>query len=392
MYRPMLPTAPIIFLILSFSPLVAQEGSAPKRNSLPRYDSTLLLEKTSETSANVSFGDLDGDGNPDLVLAKGRHWPLRNRVLFGDGKGGIRDSLDLDTIANRTYSGRLADMDGDGDLDVVVSNDKPDSNLVYLNDGKGGFTAGPKFGKPEWPTRNTSIADMNRDGFPDIIVANRFRNDAGANYICLSNGGKSFDVNIPFARYASTTITPADFNNDGLIDLAVPHRNGGQGYIFFRTKKSGFDFNRVPFGPADATVRMAQAADFNNDGRLDLVAIDRERGVTIYFQHADRSFSAGDTVGGKIARPYALATGDLNMDGAADIIVGHVQAPSLVFFNSGSGKKFTPVSFGDAQGSVYGFAIGDFNRDGQLDIAAARSKAENCIYLASPAGKSDTAK
>jgi len=51
------------------------------------------LEKTSETSANASIGYLDGDGDLDVVLAKGRHWPLHNRILINDGHGGFsRDS------------------------------------------------------------------------------------------------------------------------------------------------------------------------------------------------------------------------------------------------------------------------------------------------------------
>src|ERR671913_1176726 len=91
--------------------------------SLPRFDRVLLLETTSETSANVHIGDLNGDGHLDVVLAKGRHWGLVDRVLLGDGGGRFPSAYDLGPAADRTYSGNLVDLDGDGDLDVVISND-----------------------------------------------------------------------------------------------------------------------------------------------------------------------------------------------------------------------------------------------------------------------------
>ena len=45
------------------------------------------LETVSETSSNASIGDLNGDGLPDTVLVKGRHWQVTSLVFFGDGKG-----------------------------------------------------------------------------------------------------------------------------------------------------------------------------------------------------------------------------------------------------------------------------------------------------------------
>src|ERR671910_3758234 len=106
---------------------------------VPRaFTTVVLLETTSETSANVSMGDLDGDGDLDLVLAKGRHDPLRDRVLLNNGRGAFVAS-DLGPTADRTYTAALADLDGDGDLDVLTSNDRPDRKLVYLNNGKGQF-------------------------------------------------------------------------------------------------------------------------------------------------------------------------------------------------------------------------------------------------------------
>ena len=169
-----------------------RSAAAPRADTFPTFDRVLLLEKTSETSANVSIGDVNGDGLLDIVLVKGRHWPLRDRVLLGDGAGHFKAGYDLGTASDRSYSGRLVDVDGDGDLDVVISNDAPDPKLVYLNDGKGHFHVGSTFGKPTWPTRNATIADINGDGLPDIVAANR-GDSTDANYICLNRGKGRFD-------------------------------------------------------------------------------------------------------------------------------------------------------------------------------------------------------
>ena len=114
------------------------------------FNTVIQLETTAETSANVSMGDLDGDGDLDLVLAKGRHDPLRDRVLLNDGKGGFVAS-DLGPAADRTYTAALADLDGDRDLDVVISNDTPDRKLVYLNNGKGVFRSAAHGESPSGP-------------------------------------------------------------------------------------------------------------------------------------------------------------------------------------------------------------------------------------------------
>src|SRR5436190_629108 len=252
-------------------------------DTFPNFDRMLLLESTSETSANVSIGDVNGDGHLDIVLVKGRHWPLVDRVLLGDGTGHFGKGYDLGTVADRSYSGRLVDIDGDGDLDVVISNDRPDPKLVYINDGKGHFRIGSTFGRPEWETRNASVADLNGDGLPDIVVANR-SDSSGANYVCFNKGGGRFDNDcVAFSREPATTITPADINGDGLIDLVVPFRDSGQSKVYLAGPKGTFAATRViPFGSNDATIRMAEVADLNGDGRLDIVAIDERRGTAIY--------------------------------------------------------------------------------------------------------------
>jgi hypothetical protein len=352
-------------------------------DTFPTFDRALLLEQTSETSANVSIGDVNGDGKLDVVLAKGRHWPLVDRVRLGDGAGHFKPAYDVGTASDRSYSGRLVDLDRDGDLDIVISNDAPDRKLAYLNDGKGHFSVGSEFGKPAWPTRNATVADVNGDGLPDIVVANRGPKNETTNYICLNKGSGRFDTDcVGFSREPATTITAADFNHDGLIDLAVPFRDAGQSRVYLAAPKGTFDSTHtVPFGPPNATIRMSEAADLDGDGLLDIVAIDERAGTAIYFGRRDGGFSEGVTVSGAKPTPYALAIADVNGDRKPDIVVGNVEAPSMVHFNDGSGRRFHTITIGDNKGTVYGFAIADVNGDGVVDIAAARSEAPNVLYF-----------
>lgn len=375
-------TAAALVAISLSSPVGVSHAQA----HLPQFDRVLLLETTSETSANASIGDVNGDGKPDIVLAKGRHWPLVDRVLLGDGTGGFAPARDLGTASDRSYAARLVDLDRDGDLDVVLSNDRPDPSLVYLNDGTGHFTVGSTFGKAEWPTRNASVADVNGDGLPDIIVANRYGKNPGGNYVCLNRGAGRFDDQcLRFSQESATTITPADVNHDGLVDLIVPHRDGGQSMVYRQQVRTGSAIGRepvfsgVPFGPADAAIRASESGDFNGDGMLDLVAIDEVHGVSLYAGVRDGGFAAGVSLGREQTAPYALAVGDLNADGLTDIVVGYVEAESVAYIRTGT--TFARVRFGDGRGTVYGFAIGDVNGDGQVDIAAGRSEAPNVLYF-----------
>lgn len=219
---------------------------------------------------------------------------------------------------------------------------------------------------------------------PDIIVANRFDRERAANYICLNRGAGRFDENcLAFSREPATTITAADFNRDGHVDLAVPHRDRGQSHVYINDGTAGFSNDRrVAFGPADARIRMAEAVDLDKDGVLDIVAIDEGRGVRACFGQKEGTFSPMVEIAGSTVRPYALATADLNRDGHSDVVVGHVKAPSTIYFNDGSGRRYTPIPFGDPNGAVYGFAIADLDDDGLMDIAAARSDATNVVYFA----------
>lgn len=82
--RPALPpskrilAASAALTLLLAPPAVGQRTSRTER---PRFDRVLLLEQTAETSANVSIGDLNGDGHPDLVLASWRRSRISMRAV-----------------------------------------------------------------------------------------------------------------------------------------------------------------------------------------------------------------------------------------------------------------------------------------------------------------------
>jgi hypothetical protein len=247
----------VVTVLVFFGGIVVAAG-APRS-----FNTVINLETTSEESANVSMGDLDGDGDLDIVLAKGRHSPLIDRVLLNDGSGSFVAS-DLGPTADRTYTAALADVDGDGDLDVLTSNDTPDKKLVYLNNGRGRFTVAGTWGVPEWSTRNASVADLNGDRRVDVIAANR----PGPSFVCLNQGGGHFATDcISIPSESATSIVPGDFDKDGFVDLAVPSRDGGQSHIYFNDGKAGFA-RRALFGPPDAAARVGAAADFNRGGSL----------------------------------------------------------------------------------------------------------------------------
>ncbi len=351
--------------------------------NVPEFPSiSVQLEEEGVTSANVSLGDLDNDGDLDIVLAKGRHWPLVEIVLTNDGGGSFSDPQEVSAIADRTYTAALSDLDGDGDLDLIVGNDRPDDKKIYKNDGLGSFTLHGTFGNADWATRNVTVVDLSGDNRPDIVVANRGGpRNLSANQICINDGsGSSFHCE-QLSAESATTIATGDFNNDGYEDLIVPHRDRGQSYIFLNDGAGNF-LDKRPVGPANSASRAVAVADLNGDAFRDILIGDAVKGgVRVYLNDGSSQFNSSFALGEKMGHVYSIAISDMDSDGHDDVILGNRLAPGAVLLNEGSENSFRAMRFGDGEGTVYGLSVGDVNSDGIPDIVTARSDAPNMLYL-----------
>jgi len=122
---------------------------------------------------SVSGGDLDGDGDTDLILG---YWasqkpPFPNPIFLNDGKGGFKYSGRFLPYYGTVAQIQLVDFDSDGDLDAFLT--APGQDQLYLNDGKAVFTnATKKIPVPQkyFGSRASAVGDLDGSGTPDLLV------------------------------------------------------------------------------------------------------------------------------------------------------------------------------------------------------------------------------
>ena len=173
-------------------------------------------------SNSIALGDIDGDGDLDIVVANygSSSSGAPNRVYKNDGMGSFTGT-DLSSELNDSYSIALDDLDGDGDLDIVVA-DYGSVNRVYKNDGMGVFT-GSNISSDSSDSSSIALGDLDGDGDLDIVVANygqvnRVYNNDGMGVFTGSN--ISTDVNF------SNSIALGDLDDDGDLDIVVANEPG----------------------------------------------------------------------------------------------------------------------------------------------------------------------
>ncbi|MDQ5824278.1 MAG: FG-GAP-like repeat-containing protein [Chloroflexota bacterium] len=182
---------------------------------------------------HVTTGDVNNDGNPDVVAANGDGDDVS--VLLGNGDGTLDKGTIFDAGENPLYVA-VGDLNGDGNADLVVPNSGSSNVSVFLGDGDGNFS-----GATDYPTgseddegpRSAVIADFNSDGKRDVAVANTASHTVA---VLLGDGagGLGAPTKFPVAE-GPRWIVAADFNRNGSLDLATVSRIDGTVSVLLNT-------------------------------------------------------------------------------------------------------------------------------------------------------------
>ena len=170
------------------------------------------------TPAYITIDDYNSDGNDDIAIALNGLKVKHIKMLFGNGDGTFLPPKKI-TGGNQSSFIVHHDMNLDGKTDLIASSPMRDSLSIYVGDGKGEFSKLEDFAGEKGP-HNIVAGDFTGDKVPDIVVCNR---RGGSISVIPGRGDGTFVY--PHFNYVvgsqPRSITGADFNRDGMMDIAV---------------------------------------------------------------------------------------------------------------------------------------------------------------------------
>lgn len=261
-----------------------------------------------EGASTVAVGDLNEDGNLDIVVGSYRGNVV---LLFGHGEGTFQQR-DAGNLAAGTYSLVLTDFNSDRHADLAIADYVTSRVHVLLGAGDGTLGAPLDTATGDIPLA-VGFGDFNMDGKEDLVTANADEGLDRTISLLIGNGDGTFQSWRGFSKGGALTVSAADLNEDGTLDLAI----GGFGSTVFIGDGSGgfdqdlsFQFHRE---------RSFSTCDLNGDNVTDLVAVNMSNGVGVLLGTAGTFTLKGFYNSGE--KPTATACQDVNGDGYRDVAV-----------------------------------------------------------------------
>jgi hypothetical protein len=336
---------------------------------------------TSAYPQSIAVADFNGDGKLDMAV------PVYSiggaagdvSILLGNGDGTFTAGPSVPATGQNANNAAVADFDGDGNMDIALS--LPDANeiQVVLGKGDGSFTALSPILLPGSYVYSVAAADLNGDGKPDLIATSCANQSL---IILLGNGDGTFtQKSTPGVGGCPSSVGVGDFNGDGILDLAVPLNTDATGVASTVTILIGNGdgtFTQKAESPATGDNPLSVAvADFNGDGILDLAVANtfvdsgQPGTVTVLLGNGDGTFTPTSVSPATGMLPYSVAVGDVNGDGKADLVTSNVASNTFtVLLGKGDGTFAPPLSPAAGTDSL-SVAVADFNGDGLADLAGA---------------------
>lgn len=288
----------------------------------------------------LAAGDVDGDGNLDLVVAAASSFDVR--VLRGDGAGGFQEHLRLRESFYAPFHPLLEDVDRDGRLDLLVVNEcnwpdaqRPGKLALLRGTTEGGFSPWAELPAGSAPSFAVWV-DVDRHHGKDLLVANWRSQDLS---LLLRQAGAKFAperrLSIPGASpiYALATL---DYDRDGAIDVATTDLDGRVHLLRGGKDLLAFDRSLITAG---AGTRDIDAADLDGDGFVDLVTADQKADGLSWFRGTPNGAFAAAIRLRVGSRPRSVSVVDLDADGHLDLVVANQGAASLSILYGGAAKS-----------------------------------------------------
>ena len=351
-------------------------GAMPGTFGLADLDKTLLFTPTRSFSAGeqvmvVLSEQVEADNG--AALLGGFSFQFWTQTAVNEGVFNTIDLFSTRTVPSQptqAYGGVATDFNGDGWLDISIVNEITADVRVFLNKGDGSGLYHDFLQPPTAVNDRASPsepADFNNDGLADLAVVNI---DTDTVSILLGHGDGTFapqqEVGVASAPRGVAVL---DADADGDVDI-VTTNFGGAGNLALLLNDGQGVFGAPTFFEGGGTAeRAVAAADMNEDGILDLVIGTYDGSnpqVLVNIGNGDGTFSFASAQGVS-GRIWMVNAGDVNGDGHADVVtVNSSNNTGAVLLGDGQGNLGTPA-YVNTGGFPLATDLGDIDGDGDLD-------------------------